>query len=257
MARSLLETFTSLDQGVKDALADTDSALLLSLSALDIAANEAGVDRLTAEHIVACLEAAGVAIRKTSVSRALARAGARVSTGKDEEGETLYKLMTKGKKEIENLLGGELMSVVRVEGGQPRTARLRLGEVLGTLKGSIRVCDPYYGIRTLDSLDHIPKSCTVRFLTAKSNEPALKIQNAIRDFTKERPSTELRIAANPSELHDRYVLSAEMLLILGHGLKDIGGKESFMIRIGRELAPDLLHKLAGTFDSRWKAASPL
>lgn len=257
MEKSLLETFTTLDQGFKDALADTDSPLLLSLSALDIATNEAGVDRLTAEHIVACLEAAGVAIRKTSVSRALARAGAKVSTGINKEGETLYKLMTKGKKEIEHLLGGELMSVVRIEGGQPRTARLRLGEALITLKGIIRVCDPYYGVRTLDSLDHIPKTCAIRFLTVKSNEPALKMQSAIRDFIKERPTTEFRVAANPSELHDRYVLSADMLLILGHGLKDIGGKESFMIRIGRELAPDLIHELATTYDSRWKSASPI
>lgn len=257
MAKSLLETFSTLDQGIKNSLADTDSPLLLSLSAMDIAANEAGVDRLTAEHIVACLEAAGVAIKKTSVSRALARAGARVSTGKDQDGETLYKLMTKGKKEIENLLGGELMSVVRVEGGQPRTARLRLGEALGILKGTIRVCDPYYGIRTLDSLDHIPKTCSIRFLTAKSNEPALRLQNAIRDFTKERPNTEFRIAANPSDLHDRYVLSADTLLILGHGLKDIGGKESFMIRIGRELAPDLVHELASAFDARWNTGSAI
>ena len=257
MAKSLLETFAALDQGIKDSLADADSPLLLSLSALDIAANEAGVDRLTAEHIVACLEAAGVAIKKKSVSRALARAGAKVSTGKDQDGETLYKLMTKGKKEIENLLGGELMSVVRIEGGQPRTSRLRLGEALGTLKGTIRVCDPYYGIRTLDSLDHIPKACSIRFLTAKSNEPALKIQNAIRDFKKERPTAEFRIAASPSDLHDRYVLSVDTLLILGHGLKDIGGKESFMIRIGRELAPDLLNELATTFDSRWKSGSSI
>ncbi len=257
MAKSLLETFATLDQGIKDSLAQTDSPLLLSFSALDIAAIEAGVDRLTAEHIIACLEAAGVAIKKKSVSRALARAGAKVSTSKDQDGETLYKLMTKGKKEIENLLGGESISVVRIESGHPRTARLRLGEVLNTLRGTIRVCDPYYGVRTLDSLDHIPRTCSIRFLTAKSNEPALKIQNAIRDFIKERPSSEFRIATAPADLHDRYVLSADTLLILGHGLKDIGGKESFMIRIGRELAPDLLHELTSIFDSRWKSGSSL
>ncbi len=257
MAKSLLETFVSLDQAAKDALSAEDSPLLLSLAALDIAATEAGVDRLSAEHIVACLEASGVAVRKTSVSRALARAGGRVSTTKDENSETLYRLMTKGKKEIENLLGGELMSVVRIEGGQPRTARRRLGDMLAELKGTVRVCDPYYGIRTLDSLDHVPKGCAVRFLTSKTSEPAQKIQGAIRDFVKERPSAEFRIAANPSDLHDRYVLTADSLLILGHGLKDIGGKESFMIRLERSLAPDLLHELAQTFDARWQSASAL
>lgn len=255
MAKSLLETFSSLDEGAKEALADVDSPLLLTLAALDIAATEAGVDRLTAEHVVACLEAAGVAIKKTSVSRALARAGSRVATSKNEDRETLYRLMTRGKKEIENLLGGELMAVVRIEGGQPRTARRRLGEMLSELKGTVRICDPYYGIRTLDSLDHVPKECDVRFLTSKTNESAQKTQSAIRDFTKERPKTEFRIAAVPSELHDRYVLTADSLLFLGHGLKDIGGKESFLIRLERSLAPDLFREIGGAFDKRWQAAS--
>lgn len=257
MAKSLLETFASLDQTAKDALADADSPLLLALAALDIAATEAGVERLSAEHIVACLEAAGVAVRKTSVSRALARAIGRVSTTKNENSETLYKLMTKGKKDIENLLGGELMSVVRIEGGQPRTARRRLGDMLAELKGIVRVCDPYYGVRTLDSLDHVPKGCDVRFLTSKTSESTQKVQAAIRDFVKECPNTEFRIAAKPSDLHDRYVLTAASLLILGHGLKDIGGKESFMIRLERSLVPGLLHELTQTFDARWQAASAL
>src|SRR5713226_7840036 len=104
MAKSLLDSFGCLDQRVKDALAAEESPLLLSLAALDLAATEARVDRLTAEHIVASLEAAGVAIRKTSVSRALARAGGRVSSLKNDQGETQYKLMTKGKMEVEELL---------------------------------------------------------------------------------------------------------------------------------------------------------
>src|SRR5439155_22628892 len=138
-------------------------------------------DRLTAEHIVACLEAAGVAVRKTSVYNALARAGGRVSTSKSDAGETQYKIMTKGKLEVEDLLGGELMSVVRIEGGSPRTARITLGEMLSGLSGSVKICDPYYGARTLDSLDHVPEACSVRFLTGKTNEATTKIHSAMRD----------------------------------------------------------------------------
>ena len=257
MSQSLIETFKSLDHASKDALAGEDSPLLLSLAALDIAATQAGVDRLSAEHIVACLEAAGVAVRRTSVSRALARAIGQVSTTKNEDAETLYRLMTKGKKKIERLLAGESMAVVRIEGGQPRTARRRLGDMLSALKGAVRICDPYYGVRTLDSLDHVPKGCAVRFLTSKTSESAQKVQGAIRDFVKERPKAEFRIAAVPSDLHDRYILTADSLLILGHGLKDIGGKESFMIRLESSLAPDLLNELAQTFDARWQSASTL
>jgi hypothetical protein len=257
MAKSLLDSFGSLDGRVKKTLADADSPLLLSLAALELAATEADHDWLTAEHIVASLEAAGVAIKRTSVSRALARAGGRVSTSKADNGETQYKLMTKGKAEVEGLLGGELMSVVRIESGFPRTARVTLGEMLAGLAGLVRICDPYYGVRTLDSLDHVPKACAVRFLTAKTNESGAKVQRAIADFVKERPSTEFRIAANPRDLHDRYVVTSDTLLILGHGLKDIGGKESFIIRLGRDLSADLIDEITKAFDVRWIASSVL
>jgi hypothetical protein len=255
MAKSLLDSFASLDGRVKKTLADTDSPLLLSLAALDIAGSEAGKDRLTAEHIVASLEAAGVAIKKTSVSRALARAGGRVSSSKAIDGETQYKLMTKGKTDVEGLLGGELMSVVRIEGGFPRTARITLGKMLAGLTGMVRICDPYYGVRTLDSLDHVPKGCTIRFLTAKTSESVPKLQRAIRDFIKERPRTEFRLAAKPSDLHDRYVVTTDVLLILGHGLKDIGGRESFIIRLGRDLSADLIDETTKAFDARWIGSS--
>jgi hypothetical protein len=254
---SLLDTFAGLDQTVKDALAEANSPLLLSLAALNIAATEAGIERLSSEHIVACLEAAGVAVSKTSVSNALARAAGRVSVTKSPVSENLYKLMTVGKKEVETRLGGELMSVVRIEGGQPRTARQRLGDMLAGLKGPVRICDPYYGIRTLDSLDHLPKDTSVQFLTAKTSEAAQKVQGALRDFVKKRPATEFRLAAPPVDLHDRYVLTNDSLLLLGHGFKDIGGKESFIIRLDKSLAPDLLEELTKAFDARWQAAAAL
>jgi hypothetical protein len=79
----------------------------------------------------------------------------------------------------------------------------------------------------------------------------------MRDFKKERPKFTFRIATNPNDLHDRYVVTTQQLLILGHGLKDIGGKESFTIRLGRELVPDLIKETIAVFDSRWKTANPI
>jgi len=232
-----------------------NSPLLLSLATLEIAATEAGVDLLTTEHIVACLEAAGVSVKNTSVAKALARAAGRVATSKAESGETQYRLMTKGKSEVEDILGGELMSVVRVEGGRPRTARLTLGEMLSGLTGSVRICDPYYGAKTLNSLDYIPKTCSIEFLTAKTSESVTRLHGAVAEFIKERPKTEFRLAQKANELHDRYVLTPDTLLLLGHGLKDIGGKESFIIRLGYELVPDLIGELNNAFAARWAVAT--
>ena len=119
MAASILEAFQDLDAQAKHALAEIASPLLLSLAALDIAEQRVGVQRLTAEHIVACLEAAGVAVKRNSVSRALARAGNKVSTSVEPSGEIGYRLMTKGRREVEPYLKNSALSVVRIEGGRP------------------------------------------------------------------------------------------------------------------------------------------
>ncbi len=94
MAKSLLETFENLDGATKHALADIISPRLLAFAALEIAETQCGIDRLSSEHIVACLEMAGVAVKKLSINRSLVAATGYISSRKDE-GETSYKLMTK------------------------------------------------------------------------------------------------------------------------------------------------------------------
>ena len=238
-------------------MADIASPLMLSFAALYIACDTCKVEALSVEHIVACLEAAGVAVRKSSVAKSLVRASDRVSYCRNTEGDFSYKLMTKGRREIEPILGSERLSVLLIEAGQPRTARLSLGEILSRLRGIVRICDPYYGIRSLDTLDNLPKNSNVRFLTARTNEKIRKIDGALRDFKTEHPRVEFRIVANPSELHDRYVLTNDQLMILGHGLKDIGGKESFIIRLDTQLVPDLIKEITSTFDARWTHAKAI
>ncbi len=257
MPTSLLETFEGLDPQLKHILSDVSSPLLLSLAALDIADRMGGTQRLTAEHIVACLEAAGIAVKRTSVSRALARAGSKVSTSSDASGEVSYKLMTRGRKEIEHLIREGSLSVVRVEGGRPHTARQHLGELLAALTGLVRITDPYFGSRTLETLDHISRKAQIRFLTSKTNESLLKVQGAFREFAKERKNVEFRLLPPPHDLHDRYLLADNALLIIGHGLKDIGGKESFVIRLDRNVASDLLDELTQSFDNKWGGATLL
>ena len=116
MSKSLLDTFRSLEHDTKDTLADLSSPLLLSFAALSIAQEKAGVERLSAEHITACLEAAGVAVKKNSVARAMARASDRISTTTGIDAEPLYRLIPKGQREIAPYLGGGQLSVVRIDG---------------------------------------------------------------------------------------------------------------------------------------------
>jgi hypothetical protein len=257
MSKSVLEAFKSLDPGVKDALADLNSPLLLSFAAIDLAFQTCKVESLTAEHITACLEAAGVHVNKKSVLRALARAGDRISPKESIDGETSYRLMTKGKRELPDLFGDKSFSVVRVEAGKPRTARIKLGLILSKLTGAIKICDPYYGIRSFDVLDEIPKQCAVKFLSAHATDKASKLTGIIRDFQKENPKFEIRVQQAPVTIHDRYLITSNELLLLGHGFKDVGGKESFMINLEGNMAKDLIRELNSAFDKVWNSAQPV
>ena len=260
MSKSLLDSFGSIDQASKDVLADTNSPRTLAFLALYIAKRRFNLDNLSAEHIIACLESAGVAVTRTSAGRALAGAKGFVTRSINEDGEVFYRLMTRGEREAEKILSsGSGLAVLRIEGGQPRQARLRLGEILKSLKGIVRICDPFYGVSTLDSLDSLSKTCNIKFLSQKTNESSRKISGALRDFykersNKERSNVEFRIAPKTARLHDRYIVTKQELLILGHGLKDIGNKESFVIVLEKSLVPDLIDEISSSFDKEWEGA---
>jgi len=144
-----------------------------------------------------------------------------------------------------------------IEAGKPRTAQLRLKDVFASLNGELRICDAYYGTGTLLRLDGLTHCAPVRFLTqiADTRERP-QLPRALTEFTAEHPAVEFRRHAG-RDLHDRYVLAETEVILLGHGLKDIGSRESFIIRLPKELVGDLLHELRVSFDAKWTGASPL
>ncbi len=252
----LLSAFGDLDLRVKNTLADEESPLRLALAALAIAHDEAGREYVSLDELHEALEAADVSVKRSSLAKGIGRAGNRVNR-REVDGEIRYRIMTKGRRVAEEVLGAGDLELLYVEGNKPRTARRELAEVIGDLKGTVRVCDPYYGVRSLDSLELIPKGCTVRFLTGRTNESAAKLAGVLKDFKRERPNVELRLAARPQDLHDRFVLSDARILLVGHGLKDIGAKESFVIVLPRNFAPDLLDDVQRSFDQKWAKGTPL
>lgn len=253
---SLLAKFAGLDSATREALADLRSPLDLALATLLVARDQCGTDTLTAEHMVAALEAAGVAARRSALGKALARAGNRVSRKQGDEG-AVYRLMLPGQRQAQPLLSHGNLQVLRFDGTAPRSARQKITDLLAALSGTVRICDPYYGLRTLDVLDAISKSTAVRFLTARTSESGPRLVSALKDFKKERARVEFRISATPHDLHDRFVVSANSLLIIGHGLKDVGSKESFVVALDAALAGDLIRTVITSFDARWSAGTPI
>ncbi len=52
-------------------------------------------------------------------------------------------------------------------------------------------------------------------------------------------------------------LSSEELILLGHGLKDIGNKDSFVVRLNRDMAANMIDEVIQSFDRKWAAATKL
>jgi hypothetical protein len=147
--------------------------------------------------------------------------------------------------------------VVQIAAGKPWTGHVEAARILQSLAGEVRICDPYYGQGSLMRLAELTSATAVQFLTQRpDNKEKSFLPKAIRDFVTEHPHIELREHV-VNDIHDRYIVTADELVILGHGLKDIGSKESFVVRLHRDLIPDTLDERLVSFDQKWQAARPL
>lgn len=144
-----------------------------------------------------------------------------------------------------------------VEAGQPRTAYLELAELFKGVSGKIEICDPYYGTGSLLRLDLLKHCSPIRFLTknADRNEAAI-LPRAIQEWKRQHGATEFREDTG-SELHDRYIVTDAELILLGHGLKDVGNKDSFIVRIPTSLAGDMVQSVRDSFEQKWASATPI
>ena len=78
----------------------------------------------------------------------------------------------------------------------------------------------------------------------------------LKDFKSENPDMEFRDYPS-ADLHDRDIISLSSLVILGHSIKDLGGKESFAIVLSEKISGSLIEALSESFDRRWQQSTPL
>lgn len=153
-----------------------------------------------------------------------------------------------------------LINLHYFESNKPYTSKKILSqEILGTLKGEIKFVDPYCGDRTLHLLKSAEKN-PVKILTNTKNLGRNEKQFLydLKDFKKENPTLNFEIRNYPSkDLHDRYIISPDSLVLIGHSIKDLGNKESFAIKIGKVVNEVVYNDLNDNFDTRWNNANPL
>jgi len=229
----------------------------LGLWILWIAKNGLGVNRLTVVQIVTLLrEVYEISLDASSVVNSFNRFGRKIHKH-SELGIHLYEIMKSGR----DYLKSKDISDVRLYRFSPDTdfksKYILANEILNDLNGDLKIVDPYCGDKTLDIISNID-SRNIKFLTCldRLNKNRDKVNRSIIDFLKQTPSVEFRDYKN-KDIHDRYIISDSELILLGHGIKDLGSKESFAIVFNRKSATNVYESLVEAFNRRWKNSTAI
>lgn len=173
-------------------------------------------------------------------------------------GENYYEIMKPGKDYVLNLVKNEILNIQYFKSGQRFTSKRILSEsILDVCQGELKIVDPYIGIRTLDILRKHTQE--VKFLTRLSNLRTNEANNVIReikDFCSEFTNFQFKDYPN-IDLHDRYIISDNYLIISGYSFKDLGKKESFALFIERSGNIDIIKLIENGFSVKWSISNPI
>ncbi|MCV0392811.1 MAG: hypothetical protein K5790_05885 [Nitrosopumilus sp.] len=215
-------------------------------------------DYFTSEQISEVLKKRKIPLSPKAVALALRKANAKSFIDKKTEEKTnYYMLMRPGKEHLELFGNDQNLKMVFIEKSTPHTARKKIEEILSQTKGEIKIVDRYYGQKSLDTIQKFGKSRTIKFLTADpgTGETQQKFSRDLIHFTREFKNVHVRKINNGKELHDRYIITGDSLILLGHGIKDIGGTESFVIFFKGSEVSDIKSMLETKFNQRWTTAN--
>ena len=154
----------------------------------------------------------------------------------------------------------EMMTFYVVTGEKPWTDRNEeFINLVNSLQGEILILDPYYGLKSFQILSKFPKDKSIKFMTSQLgiNENSSRVSQDLNDFRREFRNIQIKIYRKSYELHDRYIISDNLFVIIGHGLKDLGNKECFLIAIPTIEIAAMIDLLRKRFNERWKKAQNL
>ena len=134
-------------------------------------------------------------------------------------------------------------------------------KVIEMLKGDLCIVDPYYGNGTFYVLEKFGDKRRIRFLTCDlgndEKKNMAKFEIGLRRFRKEFKNIDMRTYAKSHELHDRYIIADNALVVIGHGIKDLANKESFVVFLPKKIVSSFLSVLKKSFENRWTRANNL
>ena len=220
--------------------------LLISKKVLKIS------EHISSQDISTLLFLIDISCDQLSITRALTTAKDMVDK-KGESKNRKYKIMKKGEdyliKEESNL------RVYYVEGNKPWSdRRMLIHEFIKNVKGDVMIVDKFFSKESLDLLSEFKPSQEIKFLTAKIIDESNKFKRDVKKFKIEYNNVIIRKYPKEFELHDRYILTSSEICLLGHGLADIGNKESFILVLSNSIGKEIRTMLSQKFDARWSKA---
>jgi len=218
-----------------------------------------GINRLTAEQIASIIrDVQETSIEATSITGSFNRAGGKIHRYTEDKG-TCFEIMRLGKDHLLSQVREGSVNVFYFEPGRRYTSkRLLSKKILDNLVGELRIVDPYPGQRALDVLGDL-KNKGVKFLTRVENlrqAERNRFSHDLQDFRSENPEVEFRNYPH-ADIHDRYIISSDVLVILGHSIKDLGAKESFAIVLNKNTNKNIVDALTANFHRRWEESTTL
>lgn len=252
----LSSKFIGIDTSDLPDFYDFQKPLEMGLWVLLVAKDKLGIKRLTASDIAnVIIEAMEVSTNFVSITSAFNRAEDKVHTYY-EKPLTYYAIMKSGQYHLfGSTRGGSVNVHYFVPGQKYLSKRVLADNILSGLEGDLGIVDPYCSIRSLDVLS-VSGAKNVKFLTRLQNLSKKNEQQFIRelkDFNSEGRSIEFR-NYTAADIHDRYIISSDAVVILGHSIKDLGAKESFAVVLNKEGNRNIFDSLVEGFNRRWKKA---
>jgi hypothetical protein len=259
MDEDITEKFRESDTSDFPDFYSCKTVLEKALWVLWVAKEKIGIKALSSEQIALVIRnVKEVSISERSIANAFGKAGDKIHVYTRMYDSSLFEIMKTG-KDILKSKGYEDIEVFYFESGNHYTSkRILSNNLMHKINGNFAIVDPYCDVRTLDVLREV-KNRKVKLITQLDK---LRPQNKetflrhLKDFKTEYNHVEFR-NYQFNDIHDRYILSADSLIILGHSIKDLGSKETFAIWLNEKNAKNIIEELSNNFDRRWTQSVPI
>jgi hypothetical protein len=225
-----------------------------------VAKEKLDIKKMTSRQIALIIkEVKEININEKSITYSFNATSSEKVCNYEENGEVYFEIMKPGKDYLISQTKEKSINLLYFKPGEHyKSKRLLSKSILTNLKGELSIVDPYCDERTLDILSDI-KNKVVRFLTKTDYLQGNKKSRFLRDykdFKLEHPKIEFKDYPH-KDIHDRYIISDNLLVILGHSIKDLGAKESFAIVLYKDKNINISDSLIESFNRRWKQSNIL